>query len=73
MSIAKNQLDKIKNIYQYVLIDCPPTLGWLTINAFTASDAVVGDQLGTRHALANETRAAAYWDGTPADYKGFQT
>ena len=37
----KNQLDQIKNQYDYVFIDCPPALGWLTINAFTASDSVL--------------------------------
>lgn len=34
----KNALDSIKNQYDIVLIDCPPALSWLTINAFTASD-----------------------------------
>ncbi|MGD8457509.1 MAG: ParA family protein [Anaerolineales bacterium] len=37
----KNELDKVKNQYNYVLIDCPPALSWLTINAFTASDKVL--------------------------------
>jgi chromosome partitioning protein len=37
----KKQLDKIKNQYDFVIIDCPPTLGWLTINAFTASDGII--------------------------------
>src|SRR5215210_152531 len=37
----KNQLDAIKAQYEYVLIDCPPALSWLTINAFTASDYVL--------------------------------
>jgi chromosome partitioning protein len=36
----KNELDKIKNNYDFVFIDCPPTLSWLTLNAFTASDKV---------------------------------
>jgi chromosome partitioning protein len=37
----KAQLDGVRNEYDYVLIDCPPTLSWLTINAFTASDRVL--------------------------------
>ncbi len=37
----KRELDKIKNSYQYVFIDCPPALSWLTINAFTAADGIV--------------------------------
>jgi chromosome partitioning protein len=37
----KIQLDTIKSDYDYVLIDCPPALSWLTINAFTASDKVL--------------------------------
>lgn len=37
----KSQLDAIRDGYDYILIDCPPTLSWLTINAFTASDRVL--------------------------------
>lgn len=37
----KRELDQIKEDYAYVFIDCPPTLSWLTINAFTASDQVL--------------------------------
>jgi chromosome partitioning protein len=40
-SRLKSQLDKIKDQYDFVIIDCPPALGWLTINAFTASDFVI--------------------------------
>ncbi len=37
----KNELDKIKSHYDYIFIDCPPALSWLTINAFTAADKVL--------------------------------
>ena len=37
----KSQLDKVKADYDYVFVDCPPALSWLTINAFTAADQVL--------------------------------
>jgi chromosome partitioning protein len=37
----KKELDKIKHEYDYIFIDCPPSLSWLTINALTASDKVL--------------------------------
>ena len=37
----KKALDEVKDNYDYILLDCPPSLGMLTINAFAASDGVV--------------------------------
>jgi len=37
----KRALDPVQAGYDHVLIDCPPTLSWLTINAFTASENVI--------------------------------
>lgn len=37
----KTPLDEIREQYEFVIIDCPPSLGLLTINALTASDGVI--------------------------------
>ena len=39
--VLKNSLDKIKGSYDYVTIDCPPSLGLLTVNALTSSDSII--------------------------------
>ena len=37
----KNALEKMEMSYDYVFIDCPPSLGLITLNAFTAADSVI--------------------------------
>lgn len=40
-TLLKGQLSQIKEDYDFILIDCPPSLGLLTINALTAADSVI--------------------------------
>ncbi len=37
----KNALERVKHDYDYVLLDCPPSLGLLTVNALTAATSVL--------------------------------
>lgn len=39
--ILKNEVDYIKDQYDYIMIDCPPSLSMLTINAMTTADSVL--------------------------------
>ena len=39
--VLRQYLDEIRDGYDYILIDCPPSLGMLTLNAFAASDSVL--------------------------------
>ena len=39
--ILKNQVEKVKNDYDYIIVDCPPSLNMLTINAMTTANTVL--------------------------------
>lgn len=39
--LLKNKLDAVKDQYDFILIDCPPSLGLLNTNALTAADSVI--------------------------------
>lgn len=39
--LLKESLKNIKDEFDYILIDCPPSLGLLTLNAFAAADSVI--------------------------------
>lgn len=40
-TVLKNRLIEIKDKYDFIIIDCPPSLGLLTLNALTAADSVL--------------------------------
>ena len=39
--LMKNALECVKDSFDYIIVDCPPSLGMLTINSFTASDGII--------------------------------
>jgi len=40
-SMLKQALDQVKDDYDYIIIDCAPSLGLITVNALTAADSVI--------------------------------
>ena len=49
--ILKEALEKVRSSYDYIFIDCPPSLGLLTINAWVAADSVIIPLQGEYFAL----------------------
>ena len=39
--VVKNSIQKIRDDYDYIIIDCPPSLSLLTVNAMTTADSVL--------------------------------
>lgn len=39
--ILKNEIEKIRDLFDYIIIDCPPSLNTLTVNAMTTADTVL--------------------------------
>jgi chromosome partitioning protein len=39
--LFKNAVSNIRDKYEYILVDCPPSLGLLTLNSLTGSDSVI--------------------------------
>ena len=37
----KHKIEKIENYFHYIIIDCPPSLGLITINAFTTANSIL--------------------------------
>ena len=54
--ILKNAIDEIADNYDYVIIDCPPSLGLLTINALTAANGIIVPIQGEYYALEGLTQ-----------------
>lgn len=71
-SIMKNYLSQVKDSYDYILIDCMPSLGMITLNALTAADSVVIPvQAQYLPCKGNDAAFADYFKGKEAHQSEF--
>ena len=63
----KSYLSGLKKDYDYILIDCMPSLGMLTINALAAADSVIVPVQAHYLPLGNDTAYENHRKGTEAD------
>lgn len=54
--LLKNKLDRVKDDYDFIIIDCPPSLGLLNTNALTAADSVMIPVQSEYYALEGVTQ-----------------
>ena len=67
-TILKQYLEPVRKNYDYILIDCMPSLGMLTINALAAADSVLIPGTGTvSSGQGHGTTVTDHRQGAPAD------
>lgn len=55
-TILKGMLEEVRELYDFILMDCPPSLGLLTLNALTAANGVLVPIQGEYYALEGVTQ-----------------
>ena len=62
-TILRSYLSKVKDNYDYVLIDCMPSLGMVTLNALAAADSVIIPVQAIPSGKGNDPTDADHWKG----------
>lgn len=66
-TVMRTYLNKVKDDYEYILIDCMPSLGMVTLNALAAADSVIIPRSGSVSSRKrNDTAYADYSEGQVA-------